>query len=81
MQETEATVDRLEGDRAILTEENERNTAVPREWLPAAVREGDVVRVQVSVAVERTEELREEVRRLRASMERKPARGHRELRK
>lgn len=64
MRETEAVVDRLAGDLATLAEENERLTAVPREWLPAEVREGDVVQVRITLVAERTEELRREAEEL-----------------
>lgn len=72
MRETEAVVDRLAGDLAILAEENERLTAVPREWLPADVREGDVVQVRITLAAERTEELRREAEELARQVRRQP---------
>lgn len=60
-----ATVDRLEGEVAVLLVEGQQVTC-PREELPAEAREGDVVDLEAGrVDVEATEALRRQVREAR----------------
>ncbi len=43
IQKTELTLDRIEGDKAILMNEDDEETVLDRKMLPKAVNEGDVL--------------------------------------
>ncbi len=59
-----ATVDRFEGDLAVLLMgDRETVVNVHRSDLPPEVRQGDVLRLEVTIDREATEQRREEVRK------------------
>ncbi|ADO74140.1 DUF3006 domain-containing protein [Stigmatella aurantiaca] len=68
---SKATVDRFEGNLAVLIVEG-RQVTRPRAELAAGVREGDVIHLETGqVDAEATEALREEVRQARKRASRK----------
>ena len=68
---SKASIDRFEGDRAILVDENGREQVVSRAALPADAREGDVINLETfAIDREETERRRAEVAAARARLAR-----------
>lgn len=60
--EIRATIDRVEGVLAILLLENEEKTINwPLRFLPKGIKEGDILRVNLSIDEKVTEEQREKI--------------------
>ena len=55
------TIDRFEGDWAVLETEDARTFNVPRDWLPSGAREGDVLKTSSTAASASTMTIRLEL--------------------
>lgn len=61
----QATIDRFEGDRAVLLlADSDQSVVWPREYLPSDAQEGDVLRVEVGIDREATNKARQEAAEL-----------------